>query len=68
MSMHSTRQLEFNFYVRPVKLKSTQCFNLHKGVEIWNNLPEYVETISKFHLFKRVLKSHLYDLHNDIYV
>ena len=39
MSVHSTRQLEFNFYVKPVKLKSTQCFILHNGVKIWNNLP-----------------------------
>ena len=66
--MHSTRQLEFNFYVKSVKLKSTQCFILHNGVKIWNNLPLYVKTISKFHLFKRVLKSHQCNLHNDIYV
>jgi hypothetical protein len=68
VSCYQTRQINYNFFVKPVNLKCTRYFILHSGVNVWNNLPIYVKNISKLCKFKIALRSHLFVLHKSVFI
>jgi hypothetical protein len=59
-----TRSACCNFFVFPCRTNVRKNFAVNRGVTLWNGLDRDIKTVISYCIFKRMLKTKLFDAYN----